>query len=178
MQVKGDTARLQADMTQVKGDMGRLRGAEYERRAEDRAIHRALTEFGFIQPRIIKGPRSGLQPLLSSVLARARNRAAREHRTLPQPGENANFLNADIIIADLGDPDEGDPRSSPAAYALFEASITADSNDVIRARDRARSLADTLDAQVTPAVLADNAPEQVATEADTAGVRLFMAPEH
>ena len=177
-QLKADTAQLKADMTQVKGDMGRLRGAEYERRAEDRAVHRTLTELGFIQPRIIKGPRSGLQPLLSSVLARARNRAAREQRTLPQPGENANFLNADIIIADLGDPDEGDHHGPPAAYALFEASITADSGDVARARVRAQTLAETLNVQVIPAVLADNAPEQVATEADTAGVRLFIAPEH
>ena len=177
-QLKTDTDQLKTDTAQLRGDMGRLRGAEYERRAEDRAVQRTLTQMGFVQPRIIKGPRSGIQPLLSSVLARARNQAVREGRTIPQLSEEANFLNADIIIADLGDPDEGDRRSPPMAYALFEASITADSGDVTRARDRARTLADTLDAQVTPAVLADNAPEQVATEAAAAEVRLFIAPEH
>lgn len=177
-QLKTDTAQLKRDTAQLRGDMGRLRGAEYERRAEDRAVQRTLTQMGFVQPRIIKGPRSGIQPLLSSVLARARNQAVREGRTIPQPSEEANFLNADIIIADLGDPDEGDRRSPPMAYALFEASITADSGDVTRARDRARTLADTLDVQVTPAVLADNAPEQVATEAAAAEVQLFIAPEH
>ena len=177
-QLKTDTDQLKRDTDQLRGDMGRLRGAEYERRAEDRAVQRTLTQMGFVQPRIIKGPRSGIQPLLSSVLARARNQAVREGRAIPQPSEEANFLNADIIIADLGDPDEGDRRSPPMAYALFEASITADSGDVTRARDRARTLADTLDVQVTPAVLADNAPEQVATEATAAEVRLFIAPEH
>lgn len=172
-----DTAQLKADTAQLKGDMGRLRGAEYERRAEDSAVHRTLTQMGFVQPWIIKGPRSGIQPLLSSVLARALIQADREGRTIPQPSEDANFLYADIIVADLGDPDEGD-RSPLMAYALFEASITADSGDVTRAKDRARTLADTLDVQVTPAVLADNAPEQVDIEAAAAGVRLFIAPEH
>ena len=172
-----DTAQLKADTAQLKGDMGRLRGAEYERRAEDSAVHRTLTQMGFVQPWIIKGPRSGIQPLLSSVLARALIQADREGRTIPQPSEDANFLYADIIVADLGDPDEGD-RSPLVAYALFEASITADSGDVTRAKDRARTLADTLDVQVTPAVLADNAPEQMDIEAAAAGVRLFIAPEH
>ena len=119
-----------------------------------------------------------MQPLLSSLLARARNQAGRQGRTIPHPEDEANFLCADIIIADLGDPDEGERRTPPKAYALFEASITADSDDVTRASDRARTLADTLDAQVTPAVLADNAPDQVATEAVAADVRLFIAPEH
>ena len=176
-QLKADTAQLKADTAQLKGDMHRLRGAEYERRAEDSAVHRTLTQMGFVQPWIIKGPRSGIQPILSSVLARALIQADREGRTIPQPSEDANFLYADIIVADLGDPDEGD-RSPLMAYALFEASITADSGDVTRARDRARTLADTLDVQVTPAVLADNAPEQVDIEAAAAGVRLFIAPEH
>ena len=107
-QLKTDTAQLKADTAHLKGDMGRLRGAEYERRAEDRAVHRTLTQLGFVQPWIIKGPRSGIQPLLSSVLARALIQADREGRTIPQPSEDASFLYADIIVADLGDPDEGD----------------------------------------------------------------------
>ena len=119
--------------------MNDLRGAEYERRSEDRAVHRTLTQMGFVQPRIIKGPRSGLQPMLSSALARARAGAAREQRLLPELTEQDNFLNADIIIADMGDPDTRERRSPPVAYALFEASITADASDVQRAAVEGRN---------------------------------------
>ena len=101
-QLKADTAQIREDMGRLQGDMGRLRGAEYERRAEDSAVQRTLTQMGFVQPRVIKGPRSGMQPLLSSLLARARNQATREGRTIPQPPEDAHFLYADIIVADLG----------------------------------------------------------------------------
>ena len=84
--------------------MNFLRGAEYERRAENRALHQTQTGMGFLQPRIVMGPRAGMQPVFSSVLARARANAGREQRTLPELTEQNNFLNADVIIADIGDP--------------------------------------------------------------------------
>ena len=109
----------------LTGHMNHLRGAEYERRAENRALHRTQTQMGFLQPRIVMGPRSGLQPVFSSALARTRAAAAREQRPLPELTEQNNFLHADIIVADMGDPDTRERRNPPVAYALFEASITA-----------------------------------------------------
>lgn len=161
----------------LTGQMNDLRGAEYERRSEDRAVHRTLTQMGFVQPRIIKGPRSGMQPVLSSALARARANAARGQRPLPELTEQDNFLNADIIVADMGDPDTRERRSPPVAYALFEASITADGSDVQRAAARAGALALTMGVTVTPAVIADNAPELLLREAEAAGVQIFLAPD-
>ena len=134
----------------LTGHMNHLRGAEYERRAENRALHRTQTQMGFLQPRIVMGPRSGLQPVFSSALARARAAAAREQRPLPELTEQNNFLHADIIVADMGDPDTRERRNPPVAYALFEASITADGDDVRRAADRARTLAQTMGVPVTP----------------------------
>ena len=168
---------LAATTATLTGQMNDLRGAEYERRSEDRAVHRTLTQMGFVQPRIIKGPRSGMQPLLASVLARARVGAAREQRPLPELTEQDNFLNADIIIADMGDPETRERRSPPVAYALFEASITADGSDVQRAAVRAGALALTTGVTVTPAVIADSAPEPLFREAEAAGVHLFLAPD-
>ena len=136
-----------------------------------------MTQMGFVQPRIIKGPRSGIQPVFSSALARARASAAREQRTLPELTEQDNFLNADIIVADMGDPDTRERRSPPVAYALFEASITADASDVQRAAARAGALALTMGVAATPAVIADNAPEPLFREAEVAGVHLFLTPD-
>ena len=161
----------------LTGYMNHLRGAEYERRAENRALHRTQTQMGFLQPRIVMGPRSGLQPVFSSALARARAAAAREQRPLPELTEQNNFLHADIIAADMGDPDTRERRNPPVAYALFEASITADGDDVRRAADRARTLAQTMGVPVTPGVIADSAPEPILQEADTAGVQVFLAPD-
>ena len=158
----------------LTGQMNHLRGAEYERRAENRALHRTQTQMGFLQPRTIMGPRSGLQPVFSSALARARASAAREQ---PELTEQNNFLNADIIIADMGDPETRVRRSPPVAYALFEASITADSDDVQRAAARARTLAQTMGVPATAAVIADNAPELVLQEAHAAKVQMFLSPD-
>ena len=158
----------------LTGQMNHLRGAEYDRRAENRALHRTQTQMGFLQPRTIMGPRSGLQPVFSSALARARASAAREQ---PELTEQNNFLNADIIIADMGDPETRERRSPPVAYALFEASITADSDDVQRAAARARTLAQTMGVPATAAVIADNAPELVLQEAHAAKVQMFLSPD-
>ena len=160
----------------LTGNMNFLRGAEYERRAENRALHQTQTGMGFLQPRIVMGPRVGMQPVFSSVLARARANAGREQRTLPELTEQNNFLNADVIIADMGDPGTRERRSPPVAYALFEASITADGDDVQRAADRARTLAQTMSVPVTPAVIAESAPEPTVRQADAASVQVFLAP--
>ena len=160
----------------LTGNMNFLRGAEYERRAENRALHQTQTGMGFLQPRIVMGPRAGMQPVFSSVLARARANAGREQRTLPELTEQNNFLNADVIIADMGDPGTRERRSPPVAYALFEASITADGDEVQRAADRARTLAQTMSVPVPPAVIAESAPEPTVRQADAASVQVFLAP--
>ena len=160
----------------LTGNMNFLRGAEYERRAENRALHQTQTGMGFLQPRIVMGPRAGMQPVFSSVLARARANAGREQRTLPELTEQNNFLNADVIIADMGDPGTRERRSPPVAYALFEASITADGDEVQRAADRARTVAQTMSVPVTPAVIAESAPEPTVRQADAASVQVFLAP--
>ena len=168
---------IEADTSTLKGDMGRLKGADYEQYVEDKAVHRAYADLGFMEARPVKGPRSGFQPILSSALARARKRAAEEARDLPKLTEDSNFINSDIIIADMGDPDTRERRSPPVAYALFEASITADSSDIQRAKAKAQTLATTLQVQVTPAVIADTAPPQQVQEAADGGVILFLIPD-
>ena len=96
---------------------------------------------------------------------------------MPKLTEDSNFINCDIIIADMGDPDTRERGSPPVAYALFEASITADSSDIQRAKARAQTLAATLQVQVTPAVIADTAPPQQVQEEADGGVILFLIPD-
>ena len=176
--MKGDISTMQGDISTMQGDIGRLKGSDYEQHAVDKAIHRAYADLGFTDPRPVKASRYGFQAILSSALARARQRAAQEGRTLPELTQDSNFIYSDIIIADMGDPDARERRSPPVAYALFEASITADSYDIHRARARSETMAATLQVQVTPAVITATAPEPVAQEAAQKGVALFLVPEH
>ncbi len=175
--LKEDVSTQKGSISTLQGNMARLNGAEYERYVEDKAVHRAYANLGFIQAVPVKGPRSGFQPRLSSALARARKRAAQEGRPLPDLTEENNFVNSDIIIADLGDPDDRERRSPPVAYALFEVSITADRNDLRRASARAETLAAILQVPVIPAVIADTFPETERQEAAEAGVARFRIPD-
>lgn len=156
---------------------GWIREVGYERYVEGGAVHRAYANFGFIQPLPVKSPITGFQPILSSALAQARRKAAQEGQTLPELTEENNFVNSDIIIADLGDPDERERRRPPVAYALFEVSVTADRSDLRRAIARAGTLAATLQVPVIPAVIAGTIPEPQRQEAANAGVTLFLIPE-
>ncbi len=175
--LKEDVSTQKGNISTLQGNMARLNGAEYERYVEDKAVHRAYANLGFIQAVPVKGPRSGFQPRLSSALARARKRAAQERRPLPDLTEENNFVNSDIIIADLGDPDDRERRSPPVAYALFEVSITADRNDLRRASARAETLAAILQVPVIPAVIADTFPETERLASAEAGVARFRIPD-
>ena len=175
--LKEDVSTLKQDVGTLKIQVNQLNGSDYERRAEAKALARALEDLDFTDAIVVKGPITGVQRILSSAYARARNRASQEGNPLPTLTGQENFLNCDIIIADMGDPDSQDRRSLPVRYALFEASITADSSDIQRARARADTLAATLQVPVTPAVVADNTPEPQIQEAADAGVMLFLIPD-
>lgn len=168
---------IKANDMSMKGDLNRLKGADYEQYVEDKAVHRAYADLHFIQARPVRGPRSRFQPTLSSALARARKKAADQARPLPELTDCNNFVNSDIIIADMGNPDTRNRRTPPAAYALFEASFTADSDDVQRAKSGAHTLATIMQVPVTPAVITLNTPEQGLQQAADAGVKLFLVPD-
>ena len=175
--LKENVGTLNDDVATLKIQGNRLNGSDYERRAEAKALARALEDLDFTDAIVAKGPVTGVQRILSSAYARAKNRAAQEGAPLPATTGQENFFNCDIIIADLGDPDTQDRRTLPVHYALFEASITADSSDIQRAKARAETLAAAMQVQVTPAVIADYAPEEQAQEAADAGVMLFLIPD-
>ena len=175
--LKENVGTLNDDVATLKVQGNRLNGSDYERRAEAKALARALEDLDFTDAIVAKGPVTGVERILSSAYARAKNRAAQQGAPLPATSGQENFFNCDIIIADMGDPDTQDRRTLPVRYALFEASITADSSDIQRAKARAETLAAAMQVQVTPAVIADNAPEEQAQEAADAGVMLFLIPD-
>ena len=182
--IETDVGTLKEDVGTLKEDVGTLKiqanqtsGFEYERRAEAKALARALEDLDFTDAIVVKGPVTGVQRILSSAYARAKNRASQEGNPIPTPTGQENFLYCDIVIADMGDPDTQGRRSLPVRYALFEASITADSSDVQRAKARAETLAATLKVPATPAVIADTAPPEQVQEAADSGVLLFLIPD-
>ncbi len=73
--IEEDMSTQKGNISTLQGNMARLNGAEYERYVEDKAVHRAYANLGFIQAVPVKCPRSGFQPRLSSALARARKKA-------------------------------------------------------------------------------------------------------
>ena len=175
--MKADIGTMKGDIGTMKGDIGRIKGGEYERAVEAKAIHQAYEDLGFIDPWAVKGPVAGVHRILSSTLARAQANAARPDQTLPVITDLNNFFNSDIIIADMGDPDEQERNTPPTRYPLFEVAVTADDSDVRRAVERSTCLAATLGTQVSPAVIAAAAPDTLNLLADTTRAKLFIIPQ-
>ena len=141
-----------------------------ERRARERVLHRTQTQWVSCSP----GPSWVPGPACSRFSPPPWPEPAPARPGNAELTEQNNFLNADIIIADMGNPDTRERRSPPVAYALFEASITADSDDVQRAAARARTLGQTMGVPAIAAVIADNASELVLQEAHAAEVQMFL----
>ena len=165
------------DAANFKAGTDFLREIHYRRAVEAKAVYHAFWDLGFVDARPMMGIISGVRCTLLSALARARANAAHEGRTLPEITEQNDFFNSDIIIADMGGPDERDEADPSERYALFEVSVTADCTDVTRARDRSECLAQTLGVPVVAAVITAAAPDTLGQEADAAGAKVFISPE-
>ena len=143
-------------INQIAGDMGNLRGNEYERRIRFRVLYRAGAEFGIQGPDIAlsqNDPRSpAFQQAISSAIAEGRI----------TPRELEELRDSDFII-----------MGSNNRHAVVEASITASNNDITRARERAKILQKVTQGRAFAAVVTTRVPQPQVMLADSQDVAVL-----
>ena len=124
-------------LNQVTGDLGNLRGSDFERKVRYRAMYLASEQFGIENPDIALSQNDPRSPALHQAISRA----LRDGRITPAQSTDLN--DADIIIS-------GDDNR----YAVIEVSITAANGDITRARTRANILRNATQGETFAAIVA------------------------
>ena len=143
----------------LEGRMGNIEGSQYERGIRNRAINRTRTVLGFEIPRVVMHQEGMVDPQLNSAV----ERALRDGR-VPRGGCDG-LLEADLVIS-----------ARDNRHAVIEVSITADADDITRARERAGVLALVTGGTVTPVVITSRLDPAQSAQADQEGVRVFVIP--
>lgn len=164
--VKEDVSTLKEDMTAVKqevatmgGNVSRLAGTDYETRATGLARRHIFREMG-IPGALVFSTAKNPERL------RALADEAIEARILDD--RNADDMERADIVLTASQPD------GTAVYLLGEISITANKDDVEKARRRAALLATATGIKCLPIVLAEEAEEGL----ETGGVTLMLTQQH
>ena len=152
-----ETNRLTGQrLNAIEGQIGNLEGGQYERTVRTRALARSRFTLGFT--RLLRCPESG-RPDRSP--AEPRHRPGHPDRTGPVSQDGC----ADLIISAL------DNR-----HAVVEVSLTADRDDIDRAKTRAGILAAITGGTVTPVVITSRLNPTQSAQAEAAGVAAFVIP--
>ena len=155
-ELREDVRSANLRINQIAGDMGNLRGNEYERRIRFRVLYRAGAEFGIQGPDIAlsqNDPRSpAFQQDISSAIAEGRI----------TPRELEELGDSDFIIMGTNN-----------RHAVVEASITASNNDITWARERAKILQKVTQGRAFAAVVATRVPQPQVILADSQNVAVL-----
>ena len=140
----------------IEGRLGNLEGGEYERNVRNRALARCMITLGFQGAYVALAQTSPADPRLTSAIAQA----IQNGRITPD--RFGELFEADLIIT-----------ADDNRHAVIEVSITADQDDIDRAKNRAGILSAITGGTVTPVVITSRLnPAQVA-QAEAAGVTTF-----
>ena len=151
-QFEGVNARL----NRLEGQVGNLNGYVYEQRVKNATLVRVRNVLGFQDPQLALTRDSGRTVDLDRLINRALSSGA------ISPGQEEELQETDIIIAGAGN-----------RHAAIEISITADNNDIQRARLRADILAKVTGGEVTPVIITANLNEPQRIFAEDQGVTVF-----
>ena len=141
----------------IEGQLGNLEGGEYERNVRNKALARCMITLGFQGAYVALAQTSPADPRLTSAIAQA----VQNGRITPD--RFGELFEADLIIT-----------ADDNRHAVIEVSITADQDDIDRAKNRAGILSAITGGTVTPVVITSRLnPAQVA-QAEAAGVTTFV----
>ncbi len=146
-------------LNQVTGDLGNLRGSDFERKVRYRAMYLASEQFGIENPDIALSQNDPRSPALHQAISRA----LRDGRITPAQSTDLN--DADIIIS-------GDDNR----YAVIEVSITAANGDITRARTRANILRNATQGETFAAIVAAIVRQPQIILADDQNVAILQVP--
>ena len=141
----------------IEGRLGNLEGGEYERNVRNKALARCMITLGLQGAYVALAQTSPADPRLTSAIAQA----VQNGRITPD--RFAELFEADLIIT-----------ADDNRHAVIEVSITADQDDIDRAKTRAGILSAITGGTVTPVVITSRLnPAQVA-QPEAAGVTTLV----
>ena len=133
-QAQQETNRLTDQrLNAIEGQIGNLQGGQYERSVRTKALARSMIALGFEVPYVALNQDGLTAPRLTSAIAQALRDG------LVTPEGSADLFEADIIIS-----------AEDNRHAVVEVSLTADRDDIDRAKTRAGILAAITEGAVTP----------------------------
>ena len=150
---------IEGRLDRVEGQLGNLQGGQYERTVRTRALARSRFTLGFTGSYVALNQDSLTDPRLN----RAIDQAIR-NGLVSQDG-CADLFEADLIIS-----------AEDNRHAVFEVSLTADRDDIDRAKNRAGILAAITEGAVTPVVITSRLNPAQSDQAEAAGVTTFVIP--
>ena len=157
--LEGRMGNLDGKMDSLDGKMGNLQGGQYERSVRNKALARSVNALGFEGPYVALNQDGLTDPRLTSAIAQAIQDGLITHNG------SGGLYEADLIISDH------DNR-----HAVFEVSLTADQDDIDRAKTRAGILAAITQGAVTPVVITSRLNQAQSAQAEAAGVTTFVIP--
>ena len=150
---------IEGRLDRVEGQLGNLQGGQYERTVRTRALARSRFTLGFTGSYVALNQDGLTDPRLN----RAIDRAIR-NGLVSQDG-CADLFEADLIIS-----------AEDNRHAVVEVSLTADQDDIDRAKTRAGILAAITEGAVTPVVITSRLNPAQSAQAEAAGVTTFVMP--
>ena len=158
-ELKTGQAQMAASQARMEGNMNRLIGSDYERKAARRASRLAKRYLGMEDMRVIYAitmPDSNQFPAILNNAVRAGRMDASEADELEE---------ADIVMR------------GPGEYAVAEVSVTVDESDVQRARERAGLLSKAVTEPVRGIVIGAHTLDSASQLAATNHVAVMILPE-
>ena len=148
---------IEGRMDRVEGQLGNLQGGQYERTVRTKALARSRFTLGFAGSYVAMNQDGLTDPRLNSAIDQAiRNGLASRDGC-------ADLFEADLIIS-----------AEDNRHAVVEVSLTADQDDIDRAKTRAGILATITEGAVTPVVITSRLNPAQSTQAEAAGVTIFV----
>ena len=155
-----ETNRLtERRLNAIEGQLGNLQGGQYERSVRTRALARSRITLGFTGAYVALNQEGLTDPRLNSAIDRAIRNGL-----VSQDGY-ADLFEADLIIS-----------AEDNRHAVIEVSITADEDDINRAKARAGIMTAITEGAVTPVVITSRLDPAQAAQAEAAGVATFVMP--
>ena len=155
--LKAGQARLESAVSQLRGQVGNLRGSSYQLNVKTKIASIMTQRWGVEEIRVLKGSLAADDNVFFRRLLNAVAQGVISEQ------ERREVLNADIILQGERQSDQG------PLYIVLEVSITVAGDDITRAHERADILARATGEETIPAVVsvhADNARQQLASERD------------
>lgn len=146
--------------TRMEGRFGNFEGIQYERVVRPKAMARSNIVLGFEAFYIALSQEAGrADPRLMSTIARA------TRDKLATRADSGDLFETDLIISD-----------EENRHAVFEISLTADTHDIRRAKQRANILETITGGDVTPVVITARIDDARSEQAEAEGVTVFVIP--